>query len=96
MTNILVVDDEKDIADLIEIYLDDYKVHKFYSSTKVLDYLKEQKIDLAILDVMMSEMNGYDLCKGIRKKYNFPIIFLTAKIDENDKLKGFSLAQMIT
>lgn len=91
MADILVVDDEKDIADLIELYLDDYKVHKFYSSVEVLNYLKTQKIDLAILDVMMPEIDGYELCKEIRKKYNFPIIFLTAKIDEKDKLRGFSI-----
>lgn len=91
MADILVVDDEKDIADLIELYLDDYKVHKFYSSTEVLDYLETQKIDLAILDIMMPEIDGYELCSEIRKKYNFPIIFLTAKIDEKDKLKGFSI-----
>lgn len=91
MADILVVDDEKDIADLIELYLDDYKVHKFYSSVDVLDYLETQKIDLAILDIMMPKIDGYELCREIRKKYNFPIIFLTAKIEEKDKLKGFSI-----
>lgn len=91
MTNILIVDDEKDIADLIELYLDDYKVYKFYSPSKVLDFLKNQRIDLAILDIMMPEIDGYELCKKIREKYKFPIIFLTAKIDEKDKLKGFAV-----
>lgn len=91
MADILVVDDEKDIADLIELYLDGYNVHKFYSTDKVLAYLETQKIDLAILDIMMPEIDGYELCKEIRKKYKFPIIFLTAKTDEKDKLKGFSI-----
>lgn len=91
MTDILVVDDEIEIADLIEIYLDNYNVHKLYSSKNVMNFLESQKIDLAILDIMMPEIDGYELCKEIRKKYNFPIIFLTAKIDEKDKLKGFSI-----
>lgn len=93
MNNILIVDDEKDIADLIEIYLlnENYKVHKFYSPKEVMKYLENNKIDLAIIDIMMPDINGFDLCVQIRKKYDFPIIFLTAKTEEIDKITGFTL-----
>lgn len=92
MENILVVDDEKEIADLIELYLmnENYRVYKFYSSDNILEFLSTNSIDLAILDVMLSNMNGFELCRKIREKYHFPIIFLTAKIDETDKLDGFA------
>ena len=75
--NILVCDDEKEIADLIEIYLknEGYQVFKFYESKNVLEFLKTEKIDLAILDIMMSDLDGFHLCQEIRKNYNFPIIF---------------------
>ncbi len=90
--NILVVDDEKQIADLIEIYLQsaDFCVYKFYESKNILKTLENTKIDLAILDIMMPDMDGFALCQEIRKKYNFPIIFVTAKVEEVDKIKGFN------
>lgn len=93
MNNILVIDDEKEIADLIEVHLinENYNVYKFYNSDKILDFLSITKIDLAILDVMMPDINGFELCKLIREKYNFPIIFLSAKVEEVDKLYGFSV-----
>ena len=83
MENILVVDDEKEIADLIELYLmnENYRVYKFYSSDNILEFLSTNSIDLAILDVMLPNMDGFELCRKIREKYHFPIIFLTAKIE---------------
>ncbi len=91
--NILVVDDEKEIADLIEIYLknENYKVYKYYSSKNVLENLKEMHIDLAILDIMMPDIDGFSLCKNIRKTYNFPIIFVTAKVEDIDKISGLTI-----
>ncbi len=91
--NILVVDDEKEIADLIEIYLKNanYNVYKFYSSKDALNSLKNIKIDLAILDVMMPDIDGFSLCSKIREKYNFPIIFVTAKIENIDKVNGLTI-----
>ncbi len=91
--NILVCDDEKEIADLIEIYLQNegYQVFKFYESKNILEFLKTKKIDLAILDIMMNDLDGFQLCQEIRKNYNFPIIFVTAKINSLDKIKGLSL-----
>lgn len=91
--NILVVDDEREIADLIEIYLqnENYHVYKYYSSKNVLADLEHLEIDLAILDVMMPEMDGFTLCKKIREKYNFPILFVTAKVEDIDKISGLTI-----
>ena len=93
MTNILVVDDEKEIADLIEIYLknENYQVYKYYNSKNILKDLENINIDLAILDVMMPDLDGFSLCQKIREKYNFPIIFVTAKIEDIDKINGLSI-----
>ncbi len=91
--NILVVDDEREIADLIEIYLqnENFKVYKYYSSKNILNDLENINIDLAILDVMMPDIDGFSLCSKIREKYNFPIIFVTAKIEDIDKISGLTL-----
>ena len=85
--NILVV------ADLIEIYLknENYNVYKFYESKDVLKTLEKVKIDLAILDIMMPDIDGFALCNKIREKYMFPIIFVTAKVEAIDKINGFNL-----
>ncbi len=91
--NILVVDDEKEIADLIEIYLQNegYQVYKYYSSKELLSNLDHLSIDLAILDVMMPDIDGFSLCLKIRERYEFPIIFVTAKVEDMDKISGLTL-----
>ncbi len=91
--NILVVDDEREIADLVELYLsnENYCVNKFYNPVEALHSIESIKYDLAVLDVMMPEMDGFTLCKKIREKYNFPVIMLTAKIEELDKINGLTL-----
>ena len=90
---ILVVDDEKEIADLLEVYLvnEGYEVSKFYNGTDALSMLSEQSVDLAILDVMLPDMDGFALCRSIRKKWYFPIIMLTAKIEDADKIMGLTM-----
>lgn len=90
---ILIVDDEIEIADLMEVYLsnENYEVETFYSPKAALAYIEKSQPDLAILDIMMPEMNGFTLCRKIREKYNFPIIMLTAKGEETDKLMGLTL-----
>ncbi len=90
---ILVVDDEKEIADLIELYLqnDGYDVYKFYNATDGLNCLKHHEISLAILDVMLPDMNGFKLCQKIRENYLFPIIMLTAKVENTDKILGLTM-----
>ena len=91
--NVLVVDDEIEIADLIELYLknEGYNVYKTYSSEKALKIIKQRNIDLAILDIMMPGIDGFNLCEKIRKEYNFPIIMVTAKITDADKIKGLNI-----
>lgn len=92
-THILVVDDEKEIADLIEVYLinENYTVHKFYNSTEALECINSVKLDLAILDVMLPEVDGFELCRKIREHYTFPVIMLTAKIEDMDKIRGLTI-----
>lgn len=91
--NILIVDDEKEIADLVEVYLknDGYQVFKFYNAGDALECVQNTEIGLAILDVMMPDMDGFTLCKKIRENYFFPIIMLTAKVADMDKITGLTL-----
>jgi two-component system response regulator VanR len=89
-TGILVVDDEKEIADLVEIYLvsDGYKVYKASSAQEGLDILSKEKIQLVLLDIMMPGMDGLTMCRKIRETNNIPIIMLSAKSTDLDKIKG--------
>ncbi|WP_055667502.1 VanR-ABDEGLN family response regulator transcription factor [Desnuesiella massiliensis] len=90
---VLVVDDEQEIADLVELYLknENYIVYKFYSAKDALDCISKNKIDLAILDVMLPEISGFTICQKIREKYTYPVIMLTAKEEEIDKITGLTL-----
>ena len=92
--NILILDDEKEIADLVELYLknENYNVYKCYEAEKAIKIINKEKLDLAILDVMIGEIDGFEICKKIREKgLNFPIIMLTAKIEDNDKITGLTM-----
>lgn len=91
--NILVLDDEKEIADLLEVYLknENYNVFKYYTATDALKCIENEKINLAILDIMMPEIDGFTVLRKIREKHNFPVIMLTAKEEEIDTINGFSL-----
>lgn len=93
MKNILIVDDEKEITDLLEVYLvnEGYQVFKFYSGKDVLSCIRDNEIDLAILDVMLPDVDGFALCQSIRKEWYFPIIMLTAKIQDVDKITGLTM-----
>ena len=85
--NILIVDDEKEIADLIEVYLknDGYTVYKFYNGMDALKCIEETKLDLAVIDVMLPDIDGFRICQKIREKFYYPIIILTAKTEDGDK-----------
>ena len=89
-TNILVVDDEQEIADLVEIYLvsDGYKVFKASNAQDGLAILDKEDIHLVLLDNMMPGMNGLEMCKKIRETNNIPIIMLSAKSTDLDKILG--------
>lgn len=92
-SKILVVDDEKEIADLIELYLknETYTVFKYYSAKEALQCIDSTSLDLAILDVMLPDISGFTLCRKIREAHNYPVIMLTAKDEEIDKITGLSL-----
>lgn len=91
--NILIVDDEKEIADLVEVYLknENYTVFKCYSARDALECVEKEKLDLAILDVMLPGMSGFEICRRIRQKYHYPVIMLTAKVESTDKINGLAL-----
>lgn len=90
---ILVVDDEKEIADLIEVYLknDGYTVYKYYNGIDALKCINEQELDLAILDVMLPGIDVFHICRKIREKYYYPVIMLTAKVEDGDKIMGLTI-----
>ena len=91
---ILVVDDEKGLADLVEVYLknDGYTVYKFYNGTDTLRCIESTHLDLAILDIMLPDIDGFQICQKIREKFYFPVIMLTAKVEDGDKIMGLSVA----
>ena len=89
---LLVVDDDKEIAELAAIYLkeDGYQVLTCLNGKDALAILNSQEIHLAILDIMMPGMDGFEVCRHIRQTSNIPIIMLSAKGDEEDKVEGLS------
>ena len=90
---ILVADDEKEIADMIESYLQNegYEVFKFYRAAGVLETVENENISLAILDIMLPDGDGLELLREIRREHYFPVIMLTAKIQDTDKIAGLTL-----
>lgn len=91
--HILIIDDSTEIVELIEIYLvnEGYVVHKATNGLEGLQTLKEQKISLVILDIMMPGIDGLETCKRIRKEMNIPIIMLSAKAQDMDKILGLGI-----
>ena len=87
------MDDEKEIVDLLEVYLsnDGYSVYKCYNGLEAMKCIKQSQIDLAILDIMLPDIDGFRLCQKIREKFYFPIIMLTAKIEDSDKIMGLTI-----
>ena len=92
MANILVCDDDKDIVNAIEIYLkeDSHSIYKAYNVKEALEILAKEEIQLVILDIMMPEMDGIETAEEIRKSSTVPIIFLSAKSEEDDKILGLN------
>ncbi|OAA83380.1 response regulator transcription factor [Clostridium ljungdahlii] len=89
---VLVVDDEKEIRDLVEIYLvnEGYKVLKASNGLEALQISNDNEVDLVILDVMMPKMDGIEVCMRMRKNKNMPIIMLSAKSQDLDKILGLT------
>lgn len=90
---ILVVDDEKEIADLVEVCLvnEGFSVQKFYDGADALSFAQQGGVDLAVLDVMLPGVDGFTMVQKLREKFVFPIIMLTAKIEDTDKITGLML-----
>ncbi len=91
--HILICDDERDIVSALRIYLkqEDYVLHSAYDGREALAVLEEQPIDLILLDIMMPELDGVQTMLELRKRWNIPVIFLTAKSEEADKILGLNL-----
>ena len=93
MENILVCDDDKEIVDAIEIYLsqEDFRIYKAYDGVEALDIIRKTKISLAIVDIMMPKMDGMRMVMELRKFSSIPIIFLSAKSEDSDKILGLNI-----
>lgn len=91
--DVLVVDDEKEIADLVELYLanEGFAVHKFNNGADAIKCIDTSHIDLALLDVMLPDIDGFSICRHIRKTANYPVIMLTARVEDIDKINGLSI-----
>nr|WP_040952020.1 response regulator transcription factor [Gorillibacterium massiliense] len=89
---VLIVDDDEKIRNLIAIYLENegYATRKAKDALEALSFLQENRVDLIILDVMMPEMDGWEACLKIREEQNMPILMLSAKSEEMDKIYGLS------
>ena len=93
MYNVLVVDDEKEIRDAIDIYLrgEGMKIFKAQDGIEALEILDQEKIHLIVLDIMMPKLDGIKTCLKIREKRNLPIIMLSAKGEDSDKILGLNV-----
>lgn len=91
--HILVVDDEPEIADLVGVYLrsEGFTVHTCSTAGEALDTLAHQSVDLAILDVMLPDKSGFELCGELRREHRFPVLMLTAKSSDMDKITGLTI-----
>jgi len=92
-TNILVVDDEPEIADLVSVYLrgEGFQVFSCGTGGEALEIVAREKVDLAVLDVMLPDISGLTLCAEIRRSRQFPILMLTAKTEDTDKITGLTV-----
>ncbi len=93
MNKILVVDDDPHFRELVKVVLETegYAVHEAVDGLDALSKLETVKADLAVLDVMMPNMDGFELCHELRERYNIPLLMLTAKGETSQKVKGFQL-----
>ena len=91
--NILIVEDDKEIRDGIEIFLksQNYNVFKAADGVEGLEVMEREKISLAIVDIMMPRMDGVTMTMKLREKYDFPVIMLSAKSEETDKVIGLNI-----
>lgn len=93
MIHILIVDDDAHIRELVQVFLTQagFKTYEASNGVEALQVVDTHKIDMVILDIMMPQMDGWELCRELRKHYEFPLLMLTAKGETMQKLKGFEL-----
>lgn len=93
MNSVLVVDDEKEIVELIDFYLKNngYNTFRALNGKEALEVFKKEQIDIIVLDIMMPELDGKEVLRNVREKSNTPIIFLSAKGEDIDKIDGLFL-----
>ena len=93
MANILICDDERDIVSALKIYLEaeGYITYAAYTGREALEVLEREKIHLVLMDVMMPEMDGITAIAALRQRYNLPVILLTAKSEDTDKVLGLNV-----
>lgn len=93
MANILVVDDDRHIVELITLFLkrEGFDTMEATNGREALERLEAHKIDLVVLDIMMPEMDGWDLCHEVKRQYDIPVLMVTAKGETGQKVKGFQL-----
>ena len=93
VVSILLVDDEQEICDLLSLYItqEKFSIVTCRTASEAMDALQDQTFDLALLDIMLPDTDGLSLCQRIRETYHFPIIMLTAKDQEQDKILGLSV-----
>ena len=93
MYNILICDDEPDIVSALKIYLtgDEYQLFEAYNGRQALETVESNEIHLVLLDIMMPEMDGIQTLSRIREHHNMPVIFLTAKGEDTDKILGLNI-----
>lgn len=91
--NVLICDDEKDIVSALKIYLssEDYNTFEAYTGKEALRIIENNDIHLVLLDIMMPEMDGITAMVKLREKYNIPVILLTAKSEDTDKILGLNI-----
>jgi DNA-binding response OmpR family regulator len=93
MKKILIIDDEQRMLDLVSLYLlpKGFQCIKYTSALSAIQYLDTHQVDLILLDIMMPELNGWEACKMIRRKWDYPIIMLTARTEKPDVVKGLHI-----
>ena len=90
--NIMLVEDDNEIAGLVELYLQNegYKVFKFNNAQDAIAAINQEEFDLALLDIVLPDIDGFSICKKIRERYTYPVIMLTSKVASSDKVMGLT------
>ena len=93
MKNILIVEDSQEIIDLIKIYLEqeEYSIYEACDGESAINIFEKEEIHLVVLDIMLPKLNGYEVIKRLRKRSNVPVIILSAKNQDADKILGLNL-----